>query len=168
VKKPGILLAIVGGLIGIGMILSVYGNYLMFEDLSQGSDDVSLEKNLTIKSLLDHTRSQKGIYAVQIMNFENTSVIASILDPSNSEIESHSINEELFEGSFDVDTSGNYTLLIENNGEQAKIFGVIGPEPDDWKKSLDFASFIILALRKLSIFSNPSIAAPKFSLCSIT
>jgi hypothetical protein len=146
VKKPGILLAIVGGLIGIGMILSVYGNYLMFEDLSQGSDDVSLEKNLTIKSLLDHTRSQKGIYAVQIMNFENTSVIASILDPSNSEIESHSINEELFEGSFDVDTSGNYTLLIENNGEQAKIFGVIGPEPDDWKKSLDFASFIILAL----------------------
>jgi hypothetical protein len=67
------------------------------------------------------------------------------LDPFNTEIESHSINEELYQGSFDVTTSGNYTLLIENNGEQLKIFGVIGPEPDAWKKSLDFVSFIILA-----------------------
>ncbi len=144
-KKAGIFLVIVGGLIGIGIILSVYGNYLTFEDLSQGDGDVRSEQDLIIKSVLDHSETQKGVYVVQIINFKSTTVTASILDPFNTEIESHSINEELYQGSFDVTTSGNYTLLIENNGEQLKIFGVIGPEPDAWKKSLDFVSFIILA-----------------------
>ncbi len=137
-------MAIVGGLIGIGIILSVYGNSLMFEDLSQGNGDVGSGQDLKIKSLLDHLETQKGVYVVQIINFESTEVTASILDPFNTEIESHSINEESYQGSFDVTTSGNYTLLIENNGEQIKIFGVIGPEPDAWKKSLDFVSFTIL------------------------
>ena len=144
-KKSGTFLAIVGGLIGIGIILSVYGNSLMFEDLSQGNGDVGSGQDLKIKSLIDHLETQKGLYVVQIINFESTEVTASILDPFNTEIESHSINEESYQGSFDVPTSGNYTLLIENNGEQIKIFGVIGPEPDAWKKSLDFISFTILA-----------------------
>jgi hypothetical protein len=144
VKKSGTLLAIVGGLIGIGIILSVYGNSLMFEDLSQGNGDVGSDQDLTIKSLLDHLETQKGVYVVQIINFESSVVTTRILDPSNTEIEFHSINEESYQGSFDVTTSGNYTLLIENDGEQIKIFGVIGPEPDDWKKSLDLISFIIL------------------------
>ena len=144
-KKSGIFLTIVGGLIGIGIILSFYGNSLMFEDLSKGDGDVGLGQDLAIKSMLDHSEIQKGVYVVQIINFESTTVTASILDPFNTEIESHSINEELYQGYFDVTTSGNYTLLIENDGEQTKIFGVIGPEPDDWKKSLDFISFIILA-----------------------
>jgi len=130
----------------MGIILSVYGNYLMFEDLSQGDSEVNSEQNLIIETVLDPLEVQKGIYAVQIIDFEKASVTVSILDPSSTKIESPSVNVELFEGSFDVATSGTYTLLIENNGEQVKIFGVIGPDPADWKKSLDLISFIILAI----------------------
>jgi len=146
VKKSGIFLAVVGGLIGIGIILSVYGNYLMFEDLSQGDGEVNSEQDLVIETVLNHVEVQRGIYAVQIINFGEDSIAVSILDPSGTEIESQSINDELFEGSFDVSTSGTYTLLIENYGEQVKIFGVIGPEPADWKKSLDMISFIVLGI----------------------
>ena len=145
-KKPGIFLAVVGGLIGMGIILSVYGNFLMFEELSKGDGDVSSEQDLMVKVMLDHTEIKKGIYAVQIINFEDITITASILDPFNQQIESHSIDEELFEGFFEVETSGNYTLLIENDENQVKVFGVIGPEPEEWKKSLDLISFIILAV----------------------
>ena len=144
-KKIAALLAVVGGLIGLGIVLSVYGNYLIFENLAQGDGEVSFDEGLTIEVELDHSQTQKGIYAVQIMDFERSEVTVTILDPSDSGIEIQSIKEDLFEGFFDVVTSGIYKLSIENRGEQVRVFGVIGPEPETWKQSLDAASFVILA-----------------------
>jgi len=146
VKKSGILLAIVGGLIGVGIILSFYGNYVIFEDLVKGDGDIDTGKDLMIEVELDHTETKKGIYAVQIIDFENSLVGVSILDPVDRVVESQSINEEVYEGLFDVSTSGTYKLLIENSGEKVKIFGVIGPEPDSGKRSLGFVSLYILII----------------------
>ena len=145
-KKSGIFFIIVGGLVGVGIILSVYGNYVIFEDLIQGYEDVGSEQDLVLEVELDHTKFQTGIYAVQIKDFESATVTASILDPFNTLVESQSINEEVFEGLFDVTTSGTYKLLVENSGEQVNVFGVIGPEPDSGKKSLGFISLYILVM----------------------
>ncbi len=145
-KKSGIFLAAVGGLVGIGIILSIYGNYVIFEDLSQGYGDVGSGQDFIVEVELDHTKIQTGIYAVQIKDFESATVTASILDPFNTLVESQSINEEVYEGLFDVTTSGTYKLLVENSGEQVNVFGVIGPEPDSGKKSLGFISLYILVM----------------------
>jgi hypothetical protein len=143
VKKSAIFLAVVGGLIGVGIILSFYGNYALFEDLVQGDGDVGSGQDLIVEVELDSTETQTGIYAVQIMDSESGIVTANILDPSNTIIESQSINE-LNEGFFDITTSGTYKLLVENRGEPVKIFGVIGPEPDEAKRSLANISLYIL------------------------
>ena len=146
VKKAGIFLAIVGSLIGIGIILSFYGNYVLFEDLVQGDGDVGPEQDLVIEVEFDRTETKTGIYAVQKIDSELGTVDANILDPSNSIIESQSIGKEAHEGLFDVTTSGTYKLLIQNSGEQVKIFGVIGPEPDEGKRSLANISIYILVI----------------------
>jgi hypothetical protein len=146
VKKSGIFLVIVGGLIGAGIILSFYGNFVIFEDLIKGNGEVDSEQNLIVEVELDQTETKTGIYAVQIIDFENNVVSASIIDPLDTIIESQSIDEEVYEGLFDVSTSGTYKLLIENRGEQVKIFGVIGPEPDSGKRSLGFISLYILII----------------------
>ena len=151
-KKSAIFLVVVGGLVGIGIILSVYGNYVIFEDLIQGYEDVGSGQDLVLEVELDHNKIQTGIYAVQIKDFERASITVSILDPFNTEIESQSINEELFEGLFDVTTSGNYKLLIENSGEQVNVYGVIGSEPDAGKKSLGFISLYILIMGLIGMF----------------
>ena len=143
-KKSGILFAVVGGLIGIGMLLSAYGNYVIFEDLAKGDSDVKSGQNLVVEIELDHTDTQTGIYAVQIIDFKGATITANILDPSDIIIESQSVNEEVYEGLFELTSSGVYKLSIENNGEQIKIFGVIGPEPDDWKRSMGLISMYIL------------------------
>ncbi|MFB5613801.1 MAG: hypothetical protein ACE5RI_01765 [Candidatus Nitrosomaritimum yanchengensis] len=143
-KKSAIFLAIVGVLIGAGIILSFYGNYVLFEDLVQGNGEVFDGQDLVIEVELDSSKTKSGIFAIQILDFKEGMVTASIIDPSNITIESESVNQEVFEGLFEVTSSGNYKLLIENKGETANIFGVIGPEPDEGKRALSNISMYIL------------------------
>ena len=143
-KKSAIFLAIVGVLIGAGIILSFYGNYILFEDLVQGNGEVFDGQDLVIEVELDSSKTQSGIFAIQILDFKEGMVTASIIDPSNTTIESESINQEVFEGLFEITSSGNYKLLIENKGESANIFGVIGPAPDEGKRALSNISMYIL------------------------
>lgn len=145
-QKSGILFVIVGSIVGVGIILSFYGNQVIFEDLNKGEDQVKFGENLIIPVELDNTETQTGIYAVQIINFKE-GIIAKILDPFDKEIESQSMDKEVFEGRFNIAVSGIYKLVIENTDEkEIKIFGVIGPEPDAGKKSLGFISLYILII----------------------
>ena len=143
-RKSAICLAIVGVLIGVGIILSFYGNYILFEELAQGNGEVYDGQDLVIEVELDSSKTKSGIFAIQILDFKEGMVTASIVDPSNITIESESINQEVFEGLFEVTSSGNYKLLIENKGEKANVFGVIGPEPDEGKRALSNISMYIL------------------------
>ena len=143
-KKSAIFLAIVGALIGAGIILSFYGNYILFEDLVQDNGEVFDGQDLVIEVELDSSKTKSGIFAIQILDYKEGMVTASIIDPSNTTIESESVNQEVFEGLFEVTSSGNYKLLIENKGETANVFGVIGPEPDEGKRALSNISMYIL------------------------
>ena len=145
-QRQGILFVIVGSIVGVGIILSFYGNQVIFEDLIKGEGQVKFGENLIIPVELDNTETQTGIYAVQIINFKE-GITAKILDPFDKEIESQLIEDEVFEGRFNIVVSGIYKLVIENTDEkEIKIFGVIGPEPDAGKKSLGFISLYILII----------------------
>ena len=150
-QRQGILFVIVGSIVGIGIILSFYGNQVIFEDLIKGEGQVKFGENLIIPVELDNTETQTGIYAIQIINFKE-GITAKILDPHDKEIESQAINEEVFEGRFNITMSGIYKLVIENTDEkEIKIFGVIGPEPDAGKKSLVSISPWILIIGLIGV-----------------
>ena len=145
-QRSGTLFVIVGSIVGVGIILSFYGNQVIFEDLIKGEGQVKLGENLIIPVELDNTKIQTGIYAIQIIDFKE-GITAKILDPFDKEIESKLIDEEVFEGRFNITVSGIYKLSIENIDEkEIKVFGVIGPEPDAGKKSLGFISLYILII----------------------
>ena len=150
-QRQGILFVIVGSIVGIGIILSFYGNQVIFEDLIKGEGQVKFGENLIIPVELDNIETQTGIYAIQIINFKE-GITAKILDPSDKEIESQAINEEVFEGRFNITMSGIYKLVIENTDEkEIKIFGVIGPEPDAGEKSLVSISPWILIIGLIGV-----------------
>ena len=145
-QKTGILFVIVGSIIGVGIILSFYGNQVIFEDLIKGEGQVKIGENLIILAELDNKETQTGIYAIQIINFKE-GITVKILDPFDKELVSKSVNEEVFEGLFDIAVTGTYKLIIENIDEkEITVFGVIGPEPDAGKKSLGFISLYILII----------------------
>jgi hypothetical protein len=146
VQRTGILFVIVGSIVGVGVILSFYGNQVIFEDLIKGEGQVKVGENLTILVELDSKETQTGIYAIQIINFKE-GITVKILDPFDKEIEFKSINKEAFEGLFNITVSGTYKLVIENSDEkEITVFGVIGPEPDAGKKSLGFISLYVLII----------------------
>lgn len=150
-QRQGILFMIVSSIVGVGIILSFYGNQVIFEDLIKGEGQVKFGENLIIPVELDNTETQTGIYAIQIINFKE-GITAKILDPFDKEIESQSINKEVFEGRFNITMSGIYKLVIENTDEkEVKIFGVIGPEPDAGKKSLVSISPWILIIGLIGV-----------------
>jgi len=146
-QKSTILLLIVGGLVSIGIVLSFYGNQVIFEDLAKAEGDVRFGEDLIVTIELDESVSKKGIYAVQILDFKEGVFSAIVYDPLGIEIEAHSINQEVFEGKFNIISSGIYQLVVKSvNQEGTKIFGVIGPEPDAAAKSLGFISLYILII----------------------
>ncbi|MEK6870759.1 MAG: hypothetical protein AABX09_04415 [Thermoproteota archaeon] len=150
-QRQGILFVIVSSIVGVGIILSFYGNQVIFEDLIKGEGQVKFGENLIIPVELDNTETQTGVYAIQIINFKE-GITAKILDPFDKEIESQSINEEVFEGRFNITMSGIYKLVIENTDEkEIKIFGVVGPEPDAGKKSLVSISPWILIIGLIGV-----------------
>lgn len=147
-RKSNTLLVAVGGLVGLGIILSFYGNQVIFEDLAKEEGDIKFGQDLIVRVELDETQNKKGIYAVQILNFKDDGIFsANVYDPSGIEIESQTIREEVFEGQFDILSSGSYQLVVKSaNQEDVKVYGVIGPEPDAGVKSLGFVSLYILVI----------------------
>ena len=146
-QRATILFVIVGSVISTGVILSFYGNQIIFEELIKGEELVKVGKNLIIQAELDNTKIGNGVYAIQVMDLKEGTITAKVLDPFDIEIQSQAINEKVFEGRFDMTTPGIYKLVIENTDEkEVQIFGVIGPEPDAGKKSLGFISLYVLII----------------------
>lgn len=146
-QKSNILLVGVGCLVSVGIVLSFFGNQMIFEDLAKSEGDIKVGNKLEISTELDETVNKNGIYAVQILDFKEGVFSASVYDPLGIEIESQSINKEVFEGKFDIISSGTYLLVIESNSQdESKVYGVIGPEPDAGVKSIGFISLYILVI----------------------
>jgi len=147
VQKLGIILICSVALIAIGLILSVLGNQVILEGVSQGDGKVSSSQTLTISVDFDSQETSIGVFAVQIMEFKDSTFSAKVLDPFDSEIISQTINEETIEKGFNVLETGTYKLIIESNSnEETQMFAAIGPLPDTGKKSLGFISVYILII----------------------
>ena len=136
-----------GALIGVGIILSFYGNQIIFEDLAKTEGEISVGEELILETELDASVNENGIYAIQILNFKEDVISINLYDPLGMEIKSQKINKEVEEGKFDIIDSGTYELIIRNaDQEKMKVFAVIGPEPDAGKKSLGFISLYVLVV----------------------
>ena len=154
-QKSGIILVISGALIAIGLILLVLGNQIILEGVSQGNGKISSSQSLTISADFDLQETTVGVFAVQIIDFNDNTFSAKVLDPLDIEIVSQKVSEETIEKEFDVLESGNYKLIIEsNNNEEILVFGAIGPLPDASKKSLGLISVYILVIGMIGLVGS--------------
>lgn len=144
-QKSGIALVISGILVIMGLILLVVGNQVILEGINQENGITSINQDLIISNEFAADELNSGAYVVQILEFKEDTFSAKILDPSDIEISSHSIDSETVEKEFDVEQSGTYKLIVQSNSdEQTHVFAAIGPLPDAAKKSLGFLSLYVL------------------------
>ena len=115
-QKSKIILVSSGVMIAIGLVLSVVGNQVILEGVSQGNGLVSLDKSFSISGDFDKQETPVGIFAVQIMEFQDNTYSARVLDPFEIEIISQKIEQQTFEEKFDIFESGTYKLIIQKIG----------------------------------------------------
>ena len=151
-QRSGLFLLIVGALIIVGMALSFYGSQIITEDLvTEQSDLISGEIFETFADL-DPIISESGVYVVQTKNFEENAIHVKIFDPLQSQLVSKTVESESFEDRFEILSSGEYRIIIENTGsEDTVIFLAIGHLPDNSKLSVGITGFYILIVGMIGI-----------------
>ena len=145
-QKSATLLALVGGLIAVGIALSFYGSMIITEDLVQGVENIGEGGSFEITAELDPSISTEGVFVVQVMQFQENVVSARITDPFGSQIITKTIDSESYEEQFDITTKGAFTLIVENSGEFTDVVGVIGHLPDTAKFSVGITGFYLLII----------------------
>lgn len=146
-RKTEITIIVSGTLVVIGLILLAVGNQIILEGVFQGNGKVSSNQDLIISGEFSSEESSTGVFAVQVMEFQENRVSAKILDPFENEIISKNVDEETIEEEFDIFDTGEYKLIIQSDSnKETQVFGAIGPLPDAGKKSLSFISTYILII----------------------
>ena len=144
-NKPGILLIIMGGILAAGLVLSFYAAQWTTENLSRSDDTLSGGESLEIIAELDPATSQTGIFAVNILDFEEGAISAKVFDPVGAQIISEIFETDRYQETFEVISKGSHRLVIENSGiEDSQVFGAIGHMPSDNITYLNYAGFYLL------------------------
>ncbi len=151
-QRSGLFLLIVGVLIIVGMTLSFYGSQIITEDLVKEQFDLISGETFETFADLDPMISESGVYVVQTTNFQENSIHVKIFDPIGSQIISKTVESESFEDRFEILSSGEYQIIIENTGsEDTAIFLAIGHLPDTSKLSVGITGFYILIVGMIGI-----------------
>ena len=85
-QKSVIFLIGVGILIVAGVGLSFYGAQLITQDIAVKDRLLSSGGSLEIVTELDSSQSEIGVYVVQVPDFKDEIVVATIFDPSDIQI----------------------------------------------------------------------------------
>ena len=151
-EKSVVFLVIVGGLLATGIILSFYGAQLTTQDLIANEGIVSLGESFEIQAELDPTKSETGVFVIQILDFKDNEITAKISDPLDYEILSKSFDKGSIEERFEIASEGTYKLIIENlSPEDIQIMTLIGHMPDEDTLSVGIAGFFILIVGLVGI-----------------
>ena len=151
-QKSGIIVVASGALIVIGLVLLVVGNQIILEGINQDEQKISSEQSLSISVDFDMQKTKVGIFAIQIIDYKEDMFSFKILNPSDIEIISQRINQEVIEKEFDILDDGVYKLIIESSSNnENQVFGAIGPLPDANKKALGFIPIIVIIIGMIGL-----------------
>ena len=124
-----ILLAVMGMTIA-GLALLYYDSYLVTSSFNITSDLIRPDRSLEIIEELDPEINSNGIYFVQRIGSNEGDISVRIFDPYGSQIISRDMEEESHEEQFEIVTSGEYRMIIENSGKDTEVQALLGYTPD--------------------------------------
>ncbi|MGI0070105.1 MAG: hypothetical protein ACREAN_07610 [Nitrosopumilaceae archaeon] len=130
-------------MMGIGILF--YQIQMEMEGISSQQQSLASGESITVSKNLDPAQSKNGVYSIQMLDFKDGyNIKANLVDPTGSVITTRSIMMSAFEENFTISQSGNYTLQIQNTGQnETQILGKIGYYPQG-STILDASDFIIL------------------------
>ena len=151
-EKSLISLLLVGIILGVGIVLSFYGAQLTTQDIIVKEESIEPSSSVEVSIELDPQVSETGVFAVLLDNFEEDSISVSVYDPFGSKILSSIAEKESTEERFEIISSGDYKLEIENSGpEEVKIVAGLGYMPDAGTLSVGVTGFYLVVVGLIGI-----------------
>jgi len=143
--KPRLILITSGILVLIGVAITAYQSQTTSENLADQQMILANGKQMTVTKQMDPNNNQKGVYSVQITDFKNDdNVMVLVTEPAGISIITKSVTKSPIQEIFKVETFGNYTLQIENQGHRdIQVLGIIGYYPEGIELA-DISGFIAL------------------------
>ncbi len=129
--KPRTILIVSGMLVIIGIGISFYQSQMEMDSINSQQQSLATKASMAVIKNLDPSKNKNGVYAVQISDFKNgDNVKVDIVDPTGTVVTASSIVKSPFQENFTISQSGNYTLQIQNTGQnETQILGIIGYYP---------------------------------------
>ena len=115
-RKGPLILFIGGALIAIGMILSYTGASFISGQVSVKEALVNSTIPVELQKELDPSIANQGAFVVRAEEFQKTTLVASVYDPSGTELVSKEITQVSTEEYFDIESKGDYKVLVQNTG----------------------------------------------------
>ncbi len=145
--KPKSIIIVSGILVLIGIAITAYQSQITSENLANQQNTIGIGTQMIITKEMNPDSNQKGVYSIQITDFKNDDNIkATIIDPAGIPIITKSITKSPIQETFQILSSGNYTLQIENHGQrEIQVLGIIGYYPPDIELA-DISGFIALMI----------------------
>lgn len=129
----------------IGIAITAYQSQITTENLANQQNTIGVGAQMVVTKTMNPNINQKGVYSIQITDFKNDDKVkATVMSPSGFTIITKSITKSPMQEMFEIASSGNYTLQIENQGQrEMQILGIIGYYPQGIEYA-DISGFIIL------------------------
>ncbi|MHB8545537.1 MAG: hypothetical protein ACYDAJ_02065 [Nitrosotalea sp.] len=145
--KPKPIIIVSGALVLIGIAITAYQSQITSENLSNQQNTLDIGAQMIVTKEMNPDNNQKGVYSIQITDFKNDdNVKAIIIDPTGTPIITKSITKSPIQETFRISPSGNYTLQIENHGQnEIQVLGIIGYYPRGIELA-DISGFIALII----------------------
>ncbi|MEW6043289.1 MAG: hypothetical protein AB1608_03415 [Thermoproteota archaeon] len=123
-KRSHLILFIGGALVAAGMVISFYGSKITTQDMAVMEGQAASGSALEITKELDPAIADTGVFVVQVENFDEGAIQATVFDPDGAQVAFKSIEQESTEATFRIASKGDYRLVVENSG--AVVSAVIG------------------------------------------
>jgi hypothetical protein len=132
-------------LVIIGIGISFYQSQMEMDSINSQQQSLATKASMAVIKNLDPSENKNGVYAVQISDFKSgDSVKVDIADPTGTMVTARSIVKSPFQENFTISQPGNYTLQIQNTGQnETQILGIIGYYPQGGTV-LDVLGIIVL------------------------
>ncbi len=143
-KKSLLLFAIVGAMIGIGVVLLFYGSQLLNSGMEIEEFVLEPESSVIISTELDLEKGSQGVFAIKSSG-EIQNINTDLYDPSGYNINSEIVDIGSFEKTFDIKLTGVYELSISNQFDsKAEVIAGIGYLPEDYAVKLAQVGYILV------------------------
>lgn len=129
-KKAPLILFVGGALVAIGMVLSYTGASFISGQISIKESLLNSTIPAELQKELDPSITNKGAFVIRAEGFDKTALVASLYDPSGTEITTKQITQVSTEEYFDIESKGAYKLVVQNSGPETPIVLGLTHMPD--------------------------------------